>query len=700
MEPLVALTDQEEKRIIVGRKRKVFEREGFRGSLFIGEVAEDGPLKGFKVYVDALYPHVIFVAGARGSGKSYTLGVFAEELVENVPYVAVVLIDPVGIYWSMKEPNKQPEELEELARWGIVPRGYNNVTIFVPEGIKDQIPPSTYDKTFSLPPSMLTPEDWCLTFGVDRFSPAGLLLEKVLEIVREEKGENYTLNDIIEVLENEDELKSKEKGFKRDTIRALLSRFYAAKSWGIFSEEGTPLEEICVAGRLSVIDISFLEENVGALVIGILARRILQERKIAARLEATGKGRGKIPPTWLIVDEAHTLVPSGGKKTPASDPLIEYVKQGRRPGCSLILATQQPSAVDTKLLSQLDILITHKLVFSDDVKAVEKRMPTVLPKEYQGAFLKRLPIGTALLGDRTETTNRAFVVRIRPRKSQHEGRELAADVSMASAEKEKEEKEKEEYEIMQADREKSAKVLVVRITEDVAKRILRGLGTNPILRIFGAGNEVAEMELKFVPVWVAEYTTVRNMQRGEKKVAYIDSLHGEFIHFKGKLVFSRGLKFIYKLPRFQKKVLLFLYANPGAKLNDIIIKGKVPKDVAEKALEELRKSRLIREEEGKYYLDKEFMLPPDPDAPLLLSLAKLPMYETVIKESEVLKPNFGKERVKEILTTLWPGTVVQRVYELYRPVWVATIVKGGREEKVILDAVTGVVEKEIPRARR
>jgi len=32
------------------------------------------------IYMDSLNPHVVFVCGARGSGKSYVLGVIAEEL--------------------------------------------------------------------------------------------------------------------------------------------------------------------------------------------------------------------------------------------------------------------------------------------------------------------------------------------------------------------------------------------------------------------------------------------------------------------------------------------------------------------------------------------------------------------------------------------------------------------------------------------
>jgi hypothetical protein len=176
-----------------------------------------------------------------------------------------------------------------------------------------------------------------------------------------------------------------------------------------------------------------LEDNVSALVIGILARRILAARKLSTRKEAAKKFKTmdvdelleiEIPPTWLFIDEAHTLIPSGNVRTPATTALAEYVKQGRRPGCSLVFATQQPSAIDAKVLSQLDLLITHKLVFDDDIKAVYRRAPTIIPMQYKRSnFIKTMPIGVGMVADRSEETSRAFVMRIRPRMSQHEGRE-------------------------------------------------------------------------------------------------------------------------------------------------------------------------------------------------------------------------------------------------------------------------------------
>lgn len=447
------LTDLEDsEKVYIGRKKSVLKEHGSRSCAFLGKVFEDDQ-RDKKVYLDGLNPHVVFIDGSRGSGKSYGLGVIAEELAVNNPYIGQVVVDPVGVFWSMKYPNQEKKEIEELSNWGLTPKGLSNLKVFVPEGVVGKVSKETYDETFSMYPSMLLAEDWCLTFGIDRFNPTGLLLEKTLSFVKsgykagdptndeipEEKipakGNLYTLEDIIYCLQNAYDFKSSSSGYKQDSIRALVSRFEAAKSWGIFSDHGTPLSKLSKEKQLTILDTSFLDDNITALVIGILARRILAARKLVTRQDAIKKFDSasespdelleiSIPPTWVYIDEAHTLIPSGNTITPATNAIIEYVKQGRRPGCSMVLATQQPSAINSKVLSQVDIFLSHKLVFNDDIHAVQKRMPAIIPERYKDPnFIKTIPVGVALTGDRGEETKRAFILKIKPRLSQHEGRD-------------------------------------------------------------------------------------------------------------------------------------------------------------------------------------------------------------------------------------------------------------------------------------
>ena len=427
--------------VFIGRKLSVFRSYRDRAGMYVGKVAEfleDSDYFEKRVLVDSISPHAIFICGMRGSGKSYTLGVIAEEIALKNDAVGVIIIDPMGIFWSMKQKNKVEAEKLILQEWGLTPQGIDSVRVFIPKGQKKEAPEETWDKIFTIRPSELMVEEWCLTFDVDRFEVMGILLDRTIECVKngyitekgkfiEGKAKNYSVDDMIYTIESEKSILSREKGFKSATRRALIARLKGAKNWGIFDEEGTELKDLSKRGQISVIDISFLEDNVRALVVGILARNILNTRKIVSRQEASGTLSsmiGSIPVTWLLIDEAHILVPGGGRKTAASNALLEYVRQGRQPGCSIVLATQQPSAVDSRILSQTDILFCHKLVYGDDINAVVRRMPSEMPHMLKNReFIQNLPIGMAIVGDKEEETSRSFLAAIRPRISQHEGRE-------------------------------------------------------------------------------------------------------------------------------------------------------------------------------------------------------------------------------------------------------------------------------------
>ena len=56
--------------------------------------------------------------------------------------------------------------------------------------------------------------------------------------------------------------------------------------------------------------------------------------------------------------------------------MIEYVKRGRDAGLSLVMATQQPSAIDDRILSQVNLTINHRLTFQTDINAATNRLPT------------------------------------------------------------------------------------------------------------------------------------------------------------------------------------------------------------------------------------------------------------------------------------------------------------------------------------
>lgn len=153
------------------------------------------------------------------------------------------------------------------------------------------------------------------------------------------------------------------------------------------------------------------------MIVGILARRILQQRKLAAQNK---KDQEEIPVTWLIIDEVHLIAPSRGK-TCATDPLREYAKVGRAPGCGLVIATQRPSATDDEILSQVDTVFGHNLSFEDDIKAFRKRIPSKIPAQLSNSdYIRSIQLGTCLLAD-SQTQQRCMILYKRPRMSHHGG---------------------------------------------------------------------------------------------------------------------------------------------------------------------------------------------------------------------------------------------------------------------------------------
>jgi DNA helicase HerA-like ATPase len=151
----------------------------------------------------------------------------------------------------------------------------------------------------------------------------------------------------------------------------------------------------------------------------VLTKNIFDERSQARRREEL-KLDSNVPKVWLFIDEAHNFVPSG-ESSLAKDTLIRWIKEGRQPGLSLSIATQQPSAVASEVLSQMDVVVCHKITTQSDIKSLNK-----LSQEYMGSKLKTYikkinNVGEAVyVDDEAETVQQ---VQMRPRLSQHGGGE-------------------------------------------------------------------------------------------------------------------------------------------------------------------------------------------------------------------------------------------------------------------------------------
>ncbi len=419
--------------IVIGRTKDDKEKLGTKASVFIGkQYVKMGQISSLAnpIYLDVNRSHVVFVCGKRGGGKSYTLGVIAEgisDLPEDVrENLSIVMLDTMGVFWTMKYENKTDKEL--LDDWGLKPKGLD-IKIFTPVGYykeyKEKGIPTDY--AFSIKPSELDSNDWCMAFGIDRDSAAGVLIARVVNSLRKAKKE-YSISDIIKTAHADEKA-------DEHTKNVVESRFIEAENWGLFSVKGTKLAEIVKPGQVSVLDVSCYATipgswGVRALVIALIAEKLFIERMIARKTEEFREIKGaeifgekkekkEMPLVWLVIDEAHELLPREGE-TIATRPLITILREGRQPGISLILASQQPGKIHTDVMTQADIVISHRLTAKLDVDALGLLMQSYM-RQGLDKELNVLPAvkGAAIIFD--DVNERVYPMQVRPRFTWHGG---------------------------------------------------------------------------------------------------------------------------------------------------------------------------------------------------------------------------------------------------------------------------------------
>ncbi len=421
--------------IIIGRDESDKKRFGEKGTIYLGrQFVKMGPVTSIsnKILMDVARSHVVFICGKRGSGKSYTMGVIAEGVADLPPEVrdniSIILLDTMGVYWTMKYPNLKDAVLLEEA--GLKPKGLN-VVIFTPTGYfkENREKGIPTDFPFSIKPVDLDADDWLKCFAINENSDEGVLLERTIHKMKKER-KSFSLNDIVE--EVQADTRSEQK--IRDIVE---NHFLGADTWGLFDEKGTEMTDLAKGGQVAVLDLSVYATMPGgwgikALALGLIAKKLFIERMIARKFEeyqtvheATHyfseeqKEKLEMPLVWLVVDEAHEFLPFEGS-TAASSALITILREGRQPGISLILATQQPGKIHSDVMTQSDTVIAHRITAKIDVDALGALMQSYM-REGLVKQLDDMPrmSGAAVIFD--DSNERMFPMRIRPRLTWHGG---------------------------------------------------------------------------------------------------------------------------------------------------------------------------------------------------------------------------------------------------------------------------------------
>jgi len=406
-----------EKQYILGRKE-----ENGEGSLNIGRYYALDSSLGSNVYIDIIHPHIVLICGKRGYGKSHTIGVFIEEIARLEKKVknnlGVVVFDTLGIFWTTQFPNNV--DTEELNRWKQDPEGFD-INLLVPKKFVEEYKNKGIDvDSFSIRVSELSPYHWCQLFDVKETDPLGIILTRnVLKM--QSSSTRFSINELLTRIQND----MRGDDMVKDAAENFLT---TADSWGVFDKDGLSIRDFVKRGTITILDLSHLPNPVlKSIVATLVSEKIFEERirerkihelkKIGVDVEETG-----MPMVWLAVDEAQLFLPNN-KEVLSKDVLInEWMRQGRQPGLSLVLATQRPSALESEVLSHSDIIICHRLTAQEDIDALSRIRPTYMHSDIKES-IKKIgdEKGVALIID--DTSESAHIIKIRPRLSWHGGAE-------------------------------------------------------------------------------------------------------------------------------------------------------------------------------------------------------------------------------------------------------------------------------------
>ncbi len=259
-----------------------------------------------------------------GAGKSYTASVLMEELLSRTPEkgrIALILFDVHGEYKGLASDDSPYKSQVEIIQGALL--------------------------QFSTPQISATQFS---IFEPDITPVQVRELHKMLSKMYKEKiknNESYAISDIIKEIEANENMNQRSR-------EALLGWFYGLETTRLFGNHERPdLEKDIKQGKILIIDLSdFTSLKQKQMIVSYMLYRLFDLRR-----------KGVIPPTTVIIEEAHQFAPESSINLGLSKPIIETIaREGRKFFLSLLLISQRPVKLSTTALSQCNTHILMRLL--------------------------------------------------------------------------------------------------------------------------------------------------------------------------------------------------------------------------------------------------------------------------------------------------------------------------------------------------
>ncbi|MGE8377187.1 MAG: helicase HerA domain-containing protein [Sphingobacterium sp.] len=155
-----------------------------------------------------------------------------------------------------------------------------------------------------------------------------------------------------------------------------------------------PIADLFQDANLVVVDLNDVNVDIKKTIPLLIAFKTYEHQKLLFR-------ENKSSYLNLIIDEAHNILSYSSIRESESwkdyrlEVFEEIIKEGRKFGTFLTIASQRPSDISSTIISQLHNYFLHRLINNKDIEAVEKTVSYLDKISFES--LPILPTGTCIL---------------------------------------------------------------------------------------------------------------------------------------------------------------------------------------------------------------------------------------------------------------------------------------------------------------
>ncbi len=337
---------------------KIFFRDYKDGWIRIG-VLVNHPKVPVYVNVNSIVSRHLAVLAVTGAGKSNTVGVLVDEIVNKLGGT-VLVIDM-----------------------------HNEYSKIAGEKATREVDPKIH-------PVKLTIYEWYQLLSLDpKASKQRLYLRKAIRELRKEGLDKRepdkfydNLIDRIEKYLREYKEDSKSIADLKNKLDELQERYGGRV---LSADAPTSIEAAIEPGKANIFKLGSMSEDVADVVTYHYLNWLLSERK--DYVMTRGK-KGYPVPVLVVVEEAHILIPQK-RSTLTKEAASRIAREGRKFGIGLCLVSQRPKNIDEDALSQTNNKIILKLVEPSDQRYVQRATETLSEELLQ--LLPSLNTGEAVI---------------------------------------------------------------------------------------------------------------------------------------------------------------------------------------------------------------------------------------------------------------------------------------------------------------